>query len=227
MIQRRDYGFTIVELMLAMVFIALLLLAIAGTVMQIATMYNKGLTIKSVNQAGGRIIADMKRSIGQSAVFDARPGHGNYIQVTEGGRLCTGAYTYVWNYGEFIKNGNAIYKYDDNVTRPRFTRLNDPGGRYCSDSLLSALIPRANSVELLSVSDNDLAVQSFYITQLTENNASGMALYDIKINISTGDQDDISGLSCKAPGSTNARSDFCAVSQFDFIARTGDTGGSK
>ena len=57
---RRTKGFTIVELSLAMTFVSMLLLAIAMTAIQAGSLYNKGLVLESVNQAG-RDIGDMLR----------------------------------------------------------------------------------------------------------------------------------------------------------------------
>ena len=48
----RSAGFTIVELMLAMAFLAVLLVVITMTVIQISNVYNKGLTLRAVDQAG-------------------------------------------------------------------------------------------------------------------------------------------------------------------------------
>ena len=53
-------GFTLVELMLAMAGVAVLLVSIVVTTMQLMGMYHKGLTVKSINQAG-REINDMIR----------------------------------------------------------------------------------------------------------------------------------------------------------------------
>ena len=54
-------GFTIIELMLAMTFVSFLLMAIAMVTVQVGKTYNRGLTLKTVNQSG-RDITDSIRS---------------------------------------------------------------------------------------------------------------------------------------------------------------------
>lgn len=90
-------GFTLIELMLAMTFVAALLIAIALTVIQISNIYNKGLTMKEVNQVGRSISDDLVRSISQSQSF-AVPSD-SYVTKDWGGRLCTGKFSYMelWN----------------------------------------------------------------------------------------------------------------------------------
>ncbi len=51
---RSESGFTIVELLMAMSFIAVLLVVITLTIIQISGIYNKGLTMRAVNQSGLR-----------------------------------------------------------------------------------------------------------------------------------------------------------------------------
>lgn len=58
--QCRRHGFTLIELMLAMAFVSVLLLAIATIAIQAGKLYNRGLTLKSINQSG-REIGDILR----------------------------------------------------------------------------------------------------------------------------------------------------------------------
>ena len=59
-------GFTLVELSLALVFIAILLLVIAWLTVHITTTYEKGLTMKAVNATSKELIDDMSRAIATS-----------------------------------------------------------------------------------------------------------------------------------------------------------------
>ena len=59
----KQTGFTLIELMLAMTFISVLLLAIAMTIIQIGTIYNRGVTLKEVSQAARSISDELNRSI--------------------------------------------------------------------------------------------------------------------------------------------------------------------
>lgn len=216
---QRNSGFTIIELMLAMVFISFLLLAIAGVVMQIGAIYNKGVTMKSVNQAGSQIVADIKRTIGSSQVFDTTTSFKSDV-AGGGGRLCTGTYTYVWNYGVLTK-----YHYVGNPKPLRFVRFQDNGGQYCQLPEKTQ-VQEADATELLS--QVELAIQGFEIKKVTVDDTGGMAVYNLSIIISNADQSYIDTVAsqCKPP-SDGGQQDFCAVNQFDFTARTGDKGASK
>ncbi|MDB5177337.1 MAG: hypothetical protein JWN75_1005 [Candidatus Saccharibacteria bacterium] len=246
--QRRNAGFTIVELMIAMAFISLLLLAIAGAVMQIGAIYNKGLTMKSVNQSGRIIVADMKRTIGESQPFtlpaadSALYGHvspfvlqsGTGVinsgeAVAHGGRLCTGTYSYVWNIGTEIKSEdpntwrNKYSGDDSDIRQIRLVKVRDNGGQYCMGDTTGA-IDATKSTELLS--EGNLAIQKFHIERLTTNVASGMALYSIGITISNADTEAINTVdnSCKPPSEVAVLQNFCSVNEFIFTTRTGNKG---
>src|SRR5680860_795921 len=93
-------GFTLIELMLAMAFVSTLLLAIAMIIVQIGSIYNKGITYTDVNSAGSSIASELQRSINESTPFNIDPAKGTslYVDKTWGGRLCTNRYSYIWNY---------------------------------------------------------------------------------------------------------------------------------
>lgn len=63
-------GFTLVELSLATAFVAILLLVIAYLILNISTIYQKGMAIKSINSAGRQIVDDLNRSIIASSARD-------------------------------------------------------------------------------------------------------------------------------------------------------------
>ena len=134
MSQRRDKksGFTIVEVTIAMAFIAVLVITLLMVGMRIASLYNKGITIRDVNSASRNIIRSMQDDIAASSsrmvVFYRKASSGSgggggsssassgavkfatnleeatkekihyYNDPNTGGRLCTGSYTYIWNY---------------------------------------------------------------------------------------------------------------------------------
>lgn len=229
-------GFTIVELMIAMAFISLLLLAIVATVMQVGAIYNKGVILKSVNQAGRLVVADMKRTIAEGQVFDTnvafkRHDHYEGSQLNpdyDGGRLCTGTYSYIWNTGKYVDPSDLstqINKYSGSSGKQlHFVRVSDNGGQYCADTA-SGLIDPTNATELLSV--GDLAVQDFHIDRLTNNVASGRALYSIRIVISNAETLAIDSVdnSCKPPSDDPTYQNYCAVNEFVFTAQAGNMGG--
>ena len=60
---RTKTGFTILETALAMAFISFLMLAIGFAVVQISNVYQKGITIKVVNNNGRELVDEFSRTI--------------------------------------------------------------------------------------------------------------------------------------------------------------------
>jgi hypothetical protein len=83
MSSRQSKGFTLVELMLSMAFVSLLLLAIALLVIQISNMYNKGLTLRAVNESGQLIASDLQETLNTS-VPSAAPLSPHYVSSMHG-----------------------------------------------------------------------------------------------------------------------------------------------
>ena len=231
-------GFTLIELMLAMTFISILLVAIAMTTMQIGNIYNKGITLREVNQAGRSVSVELQRSITSSAPFDATPkkddspatAASKYVVRDGGGRLCLGDYTYAWNYGKSIAgetNAPAVFnKYDDGST-VRFTKVADPSGALCATPETN--IPKANSTELLSSGDRDLVVHSFTLAKTSDDPNANQALYAISMIIGTNDSDQLTtdDASCKPPSENVGDENYCSVNQFDIVARAGNKAGGE
>jgi len=158
-------GFTIIELMLAMAFVSTLLIAVALTVIQIGNTYNRGITLKNVNQVGRSIANELQRSIAGSEEFDIDSGVGSrYIVQDWGGRLCLGQYSYVWNYGNAIQVGDTarLNTYVDSPDTIRFAKVLDQDSSYCDDS--SKKIELNDAIELVDAGENDLAIHDFLIS---------------------------------------------------------------
>lgn len=228
-------GFTIVELMLAMTFISMLLIAIALTTIQISNIYNKGITLREVNQMGRNLSDEFQRNIANTVPFDVTPKVGNdpvsskyVLHAGIGGRLCLGDYTYVWNFGEALAGGTNIYnRYTDNNSPVRFARVTDPSGGLCSNT--TAQIDRSKAAELLSSGDRDLAVHAFSIQKTKEDPAIGQALYAISFTLGTNNQAQLmaNDASCRPPSDNIGDENYCAVNRFDIIARAGNSSGGK
>lgn len=230
-------GFTLIELMLAMTFISVLLIAIAMTTIQISNIYTKGITLREVNQAGRTISDDLQRSIGASAPFDLAPTAtpASYVTQPTGGRLCVGKYSYLWNYGENIaQTGDATNldnHFDDN-TVIRFVRVLDPDKSLCQKGTEDGNTPspeypipeKTKSVELLASGDRDLAIHNFTIAKTAEEAATSQAMYAISFVIGTNDQAQLTtnDASCRPPSDGVGAEDYCSVNQFDIVARAGN-----
>lgn len=226
-------GFTLIELMLAMTFISVLLIAIAMTTIQISTIYTKGITLREVDQAGRTISDELQRSIASSVPFDVTPkvdvspatALSKYVVRDGGGRLCLGKYSYLWNYGKAISaGGTAIFnKYADGSTI-LFAKIADPGGALCTDPTLSPDKTKTEVSDLLTSGDRDLVMHAFTITSRTSDKTTGQALYAISMVIGTNDTQQLTtdDTSCKPPTQGAGGEAYCSVNQFDIIARAGN-----
>ena len=233
-------GFTLVELMLSMAFVGILLVVIAMTTMHIMGTYTKGITVKEVNQAGRAISEDIQRTIATTSPFSVSPAKTGdpsdeadvkYVVQPGGGRLCTGAYTYAWNYGNTgeLSDTSAIpayNKYADSDDTIRFVKVSDAGGVLCAE--MTRDIERSQAKDFLLAGDRNLAVQELTVSSDQEDEASGQALYAISLVIGTNDQEqiDASDATCLPPSEGSGFEEFCAINQFNIIARAGNRSGS-
>lgn len=128
----RDAGFTITELSLAMTMLSVLMMIILLSILNITSVYNKGITLKRVNQSGAAISHELQSSLRTSSLGNVRaiPQQLN-VTTTVHTRVCTGVYSFVWSvYGdgddaiERFSNGNEI----------SFIKVRDPGSQQCEPS---------------------------------------------------------------------------------------------
>ncbi len=245
---KRERGFTIIELMMAMAFISVLLVVITLTIIQIGSIYNKGLTMRAVNQSGTTISADIRQTLSGGQPFDTSTGFvlqtlngGKTTNVGDaaGGRLCTGTYSYIWNFGGQQVSSNSYQDGSDSSSkRVGFVRVRDNGAQYCATLSKQIDDPDTSSAdprEFLAADDGSLAIQSFSITQLATDAALSQALYNIVFEVGTNDTDalqreqhiDTIDTTCKPPSDAAALQNFCAVNRFDFTAQAGNRGGAS
>lgn len=229
---RQQAGFTIIELSLAMAFIAMLLLGIAFLTIQISTIYNKGLTIRAVNEAGQLISRDMQQTLNSSKATNVL-----YVEnATTGGRLCANNVVYAWNYAGRLTNGfNQFDTPGREVRMVRFTGDNsfcipDGGGAY-------RVISTANDTisELLKAGDNTLAIHS--MSALREEASplpvkpvgepvkddDTQRLYEFGFVLGTSDTAIIASNGCEAP-ENRTEDQYCSVNRFTVTARAGNKG---
>lgn len=235
-------GFTVIELMLAMTFVSVLMMAIAMTVVQLANIYNKGTTLRAVDQAGRAISRDLQATLSSSQPLDVgNDGRGgvNFRLQTQvggessnpdGGRLCTGTYSYIWNTGHGLKT--PVNRYHENDEQIRFVKVRDAGAQYCSD--LSLAVNKMDATELLSSGDRELAIQSFRIKPEAVDAVTQQALYRLVVEVGTNDDESLDrsvtistiDTTCKPPSDEASQRDFCAVNQFEFTVLAGNRGNS-
>lgn len=243
---RSQGGFTLIELMLSMTFISVLLVAIAMCSIYVGTIYQRGLTLKEVNQSGRAIIKDVQSTINTSSPFDVTEGVA-YIKsgtaaTTKSYRLCTGTYSYLINSAAGLAASNPttdghVIKYD--VTGglrdgklPRFVRANDTTQKYCrvvSGGVYPSISLADNPIDLLEGSDRNLAIHS--ITSLQRNasfsgsvTSSAQAVYTMTFILGTTEAGTIktSDYTCQPPDNETNNFTYCAINEFTITARAGN-----
>ena len=221
-------GFTLIELMLAMTFLSILMIAIAIATIEVSHLYTKGLTIKSVNQAGRDLSDNLRRdakSIGSGTtnIFVAPS------PVSSGlGRLCFGSKSYIWNEASALRAGTGV-KY---TTVPAGTgnqivmaRVNDAGGSYCvpdTSGDYRSDVAAAESTETMYSKTNELAIYGVSFTPLLLGSPVGQ-LYNIQFTIGTNDSDTVDTIdtSCQPPSDANSNFNFCSINSFELLIRVG------
>jgi len=206
------------------------------TVIQIGNIYNRGITLKDVNQAGRSLTSELQRSINQTAPFSITD---RYIKQDWGGRLCLGQYSYIWNYGKDIQTNDVLRL---NVYDPvdsgqiRFVKVLDPNASYCTKASTGKEykdVIFSDAVELLNVGQHNLAMHNFTIIApaTAGDSKTGQQLYSIEFMIGTNNQTaltyDTGEVTCLATGDKEvdkeADPSYCSINQFNIVVRAGNT----
>lgn len=230
--QDKQKGFTLVELMLSMGFVSALLIAIALTIIQIGNSYTRGLTLKEVNQAGRSLSSELQRTISRSTSFDVSSSSVVVNQGDWGGRLCTGQYSYVWNYGKATSPDINDYV-APSTPGISFVKVKDNAGMMCqfvavgggSPALLK--VPNDKSVELINAGAKNLAIHKFAISSVDKDSTTGQQLYNISFTIGTNESEliDTSSNNCKPPSHANSSKidfSYCSINKFNVLIRSGN-----
>lgn len=135
--QQSKSGFTLVELSIAMAFIAILLIAIAIVASNMVAIYQKGLSLKAVNSVGRGLIDEFTSAINTAPSVDTTSlcnslasgntaacksdrafkyiyqeqrstPDGNGNSVQYNGIFCTGHYSYLWNTYYGVQAGRTM-----------------------------------------------------------------------------------------------------------------------
>ncbi len=227
---RDNRGFTIIELMLAMTFISVLLLTIALSVIQIATIYNKSMVLREVNETG-RIVGDqLRRDIGAGSLYDFSS---DYQTSPSGGRLCLGTYSYLWNYESALTNPDevTVVKYQTNNEPVKLARVEDPSRAYCArgdDGFVYKnirTVDQSKSTELLRAGDRSLGLHLFDLpaSSVVTDPLSKQALYGVNFVIGTNNSEALTAdkKQCKAPSEAGSDFNYCTVQEFNLVIRAG------
>lgn len=145
-------GFTIIELMLAMMFLTSILLISSTVIVQAFGMYNKGLVIKQINQAGRTLTEDMTRAANNAAVTDDLDSNTHV--------LCLGSSVYAWNTPEQIRPPSTDIKRYVSGQPINFVKIDDASA--CTSST-AVRVDEDNATSLLS---ENIRVFSVEITKV-------------------------------------------------------------
>lgn len=237
----RQYGFTLVELMLAMAFVSVLLLAIATIAIQAGKLYNRGLTLKSINQSGREISDSLRRDFLQANAGKIS-GNANLavVMVQAGGadrsgRLCLGDYSYVWNVPKVVsgevKAGAGIITEvgGPHSGRPiNFARVIDPDGMLCqknetTGAYMSTVATDKVTHLLKPAGSNDvvLAIHQMKAARVAGDSGAD-SLYRLEFVLGTSQLEAVNTANgtCKPPADNSENLAFCAINSFEMIVRT-------
>ena len=214
-----ERGFTLIELSLAIVFVAILAMAILTVSLQMMKMYSKGVTLKSVNQVARDVSDQLTRDLRSANVADIN------TNSLDDRRFCLGTVSYLWNTPQVLEGSASEQIHLNNATGPaiRFVRVSDPGGALCT-AAPTYVVNNNKAAELLGDADNNLAIHSLDIHQLNPSgSAAEKQLFSITYEIGTADLSALStsdgSASCKPPTDASANFDFCTVRRFSQIVK--------
>jgi prepilin-type N-terminal cleavage/methylation domain-containing protein len=226
--RRIQKGFTLVELTLVMAFMSILLLSILYMTIHAGKLYTKGVTNKTINQIGREVTDLMKRDVAaaHSSQIIAMDELGAVGQKS--GRFCTGSISYVWNTAPSLNNATSDKVVADGSPIV-FRRVVDPSGAICqkigSPATYLMDITPFKSTEVLSTEGRSFAIYTMDI-QKKASDGPRNGLYGVKMVLGTNEPDTTEdagaeGFQCLPPTSETADFDYCTVSEFYTILRTG------
>lgn len=221
-------GFTIVELTLAIAFIGILLIVVLTTAVGLGRTYQKGMTLRDVNQAGREVSDTMRRDIASASPSQLTVKIFNGSSSPETARICTGSVSYLLNFASYLNNPRGQLIKDSNQANAKavhLARVVDNGGRNCQPNAsgqYSMYVIGDNQQELLSAADGDsqnLAVHEFSLGAVTEMDDS--KLYRLFLRLGTNQRDSVDVDRCVNPNQTSSDFDYCALYDFETIIRAG------
>lgn len=229
----KQRGFTLVELNLSVAFVAILILGIAMTTVQVTRMYQKGVTVKTVNQVGRDITEQLRRD------FAAASPSAVNLDSAGSGRVCLGNVSYLFNDAVNLNDeddSNNI-KWSDGIESVVLVRVEDPSGTYCQrespGGLGAPFIKQhiesgdeAGANELLAADTVPLAIHQFDAMTSLSNASGGIrqSIYQLAVTLGTNEVEtvDNTARTCLPPTESSANFDNCFVSKFETVVRAGE-----
>lgn len=223
----RKRGFTLVELNLAMAFVAILLLGVAMTTIHVTRIYQKGLTIRTINQLGREVVGQIRTDIAA-----ASPSSIKFETAANSGRLCLGSVSYLYNTAEGIHNSNDLIEKPDG--KPvLFTRVIDIDASWCDRPTgtftKSDLTAGEQTTDLLTNDVIELAVHDLALTVHQPNSSVDdiqQALLAFQMQLGTNEAETTtregSDSKCLPPTASTADFERCFIAEFETVVRAGE-----
>lgn len=236
---RRQAGFTLVELTIAVAFLAVLLMAILSLTLAAGKLYIKGDTNKTINQAARDFGDVVRRDFLATGVGLVSPeiilDVGSPAEPLASGRICLGTVTYLWNTAALLNSdaavANTVRVTMGSTNEPiKFVRIVRPQQTYCDRNMAGNYpmnIPSTETAtEMFTGTGRDYALHSMRITPVSEQ--GDRALYRVAYTLGTNEagtteMDEGGFIRCKTDDDVAANFDYCSVSDFDMMVRIGGT----
>ena len=181
----KERGYTLLELSLAITFLAFIVVFIVAIIMTMVGIYNKSIALSQINNAGQQIMTDLNGARFGGDVAQT-------ISGPNGGRLCVNGITYLWNQSTDHKSFPASpYNHGPTSNGPQsLVRVFDPTAELCSPSATNSAEPAEQIDALPSSSKIDKSTISIILGQTViiqsfTVDLSNVALPRISMTIST------------------------------------------
>lgn len=220
--RHRSRGFTLVELNLAVIAVALLVIAVAMVTINVTKINQHGILLKTINQTGREVMDMLERDL-----TVARSDKIKYELAGSAGRLCLGTVSYVFNTAEALSGGAGDLIRDETNTPVTLVRIDDKEGTWCQkdagDVFIKTAITGADGevTEVLQTDTVPVAVYVLEVNNLANSAETGQGIQELRLLLGTNEPDTVDASNvCKPPTDHEANFDECVVREFRTIVRS-------
>ena len=182
--RHKSSGFTLVELNLAVIAVALLVIAVAMVTINVTKINQHGILLKSINQTGREVMDLLERDL---AV--ARADQVKYELAGSAGRLCLGTVSYVFNTAQALSSGAGDLILDERKTPSRavtLVRIDDKDRAWCSKAgpVFTKTAITAADIEVTEVLQTDtvpVAVYALEVNALASVPGVGEGIQELRL----------------------------------------------
>lgn len=225
---KRQSGFTLIELTLSIAFLGTLLLMSSAIIVQSISIYNKGVALKQINQAGRSLVEDINRvSAGGFQVMLSDNGTAGYLCIKD-----TNIWrSYTWNSVSQGVGGTTTvdpkrFTYDGQPVS--LARSNDTVNGSSNCNLPTGSDLALNTAQVTPMLTSQVRILSVDITSPDSTDATLAGLKKVAFWFGTYDETGaVQGMSPVFDGATHTwmcqggkLGDFCAVSKFETVLYT-------